>query len=251
VQEVPSAATTCKHAAETTEWPPVLEAFGLGAVAQSSLLAAGLLACWVTVPHRVVGVFAGFGAGAMLSAISFDLVAEADALASWQFGLWMLAGVLVFLAGDALVERMFGSEGSGGALGIVVGSVVDGVPESVIFGIQIATGFPISTSFLSAVWVSNIPQALAPSAELAESGWSSRRLGLLWLAVVLACGVAAALGFLATDVSSAVNGDRAAALAAGGLLAMLANSLVPFAYERAGRLAGVATAVGFCVSLLG
>jgi ZIP family zinc transporter len=229
----------------------VLDAFGLGLLAQSSLLVAGLAVCWITIPPRVVGVLAGFGAGAMLSAIAFDLVAEADALESWQFATWMLVGVAVFLAGDYVVERKFGSQGSGGAMGIVVGSVVDGVPESVIFGIQIATGFPISTSFLSAVWVSNIPQAIAPSADLRESGWSAARLGRLWLLVVLACGVAAALGYLATDLVSSVNGDRAAALAAGGLLAMLVNSLIPFAYERAKSLAGVATAVGFCVSLLG
>lgn len=229
----------------------MLEAFGLGTLAQSSLLLAGLAVCWVTVPSRLVGVLAGFGAGAMLAAISFDLVGEAEALESWQFALWMLIGVGVFLAGDYVVERRFGSEGAGGSMGIVVGSVVDGVPESIIFGIQIATGFPISASFLAAVFVSNIPQAVAPSADLAASGWGARRLGGLWLMVVLACGVAAVLGYAATDLSSGVNGDRAAALAAGGLLAMLANSLIPFAYERGKSLAGVATAVGFCVSLLG
>jgi ZIP family zinc transporter len=68
--------------------------------------------------------------------------------------------------------------------------------------------------------------------------------------VVLACGVAAALGFLATDLSGAVQGDRAAALAAGGLLAMLTNSLIPFSFDRGGSLAGVATAVGFCLSVI-
>jgi zinc transporter, ZIP family len=229
----------------------MLEAFGLGTAAQSSLLLAGLLVCWVTVPRRLVGILAGFGAGALIAAVSFDLVAEAEALASWEMALWMLVGVAVFLGGDYLVERRFGSEGSGGSMGIVVGSVVDGVPESIIFGIQIATGFPLSISFLAAVFVSNIPQAMAPSADLAATGWSPRRLGMLWLLVVLACGVAAALGFLAADMTGAATGDRMAALAAGGLLAMLTNSLMPFAYDRGGALAGAATVVGFCLSLLG
>jgi ZIP family zinc transporter len=85
----------------------VLKAFGLGTFAQSSLLFAGLLVCWVTVPRRVVGVAAGFGAGAMLSAVSFDLVAEASDLDFWAFGLWMLIGVAVFLLGDRFVERRF------------------------------------------------------------------------------------------------------------------------------------------------
>jgi ZIP family zinc transporter len=229
----------------------MLEAFGLGLLAQSSLLLAGLLVCWVTVPRRVVGALAGFGAGALIAAVSFDLIAEAEQLATWEFALWMMLGVGVFLGGDWVVERRFGSEGAGGSMGIVVGSVVDGVPESAIFGIQLATGLPLSLSFLGAVFVSNVPQAIAPSADLAATGWDAKRLGRLWLLVVVACGVAAALGYLVADTTGAASGDRMAALAAGGLLAMLTNSLMPFAFERAGQLAGVATVIGFCVSLLG
>ena len=229
----------------------MLDAFTLGTLAQSSLLLAGLLVCWIDIPPRVVGVLAGFGAGALIAAVSFDLIGQAEHLDNWELALWMLVGLVVFLGGDYVVERRFGSEGTGGAMGIVVGSVVDGVPESVIFGIQIATGFPISVSFLSAVFVSNIPQAVAPSADLHTAGWSVRRLGGLWLLVVVACGVAAALGFLAADAFSGATGDRMAALAAGGLLAMLTNSLIPFAYERGRALAGVATVIGFCVSLAG
>jgi len=230
----------------------VLDAFGLGLLGASSLLLAGLLACWLDVPARLVGILAGFGAGALIAAISFDLVAEAeDVLSFWQFALWMLVGVAVFLVADKMVETRFGQAGVGGAMGIVVGSVVDGVPESIIFGIQVGTGFPISLSFLAAVFISNIPQSIAPSADLSASGWSAKRVGTLWFWVVLACAVAAALGYLVTDLTSDAQGGRAAALAAGGLLAMLTNSLMPFSFERGGALAGAATAVGFCLSLLG
>jgi ZIP family zinc transporter len=229
----------------------MLEAFGWGFLAQSSLLVAGLLVCWVKVPTKLVGILGGFGAGAMIAAVSFDLLPEAEAhIEPWQTGVWMLVGVAVFLLADAFVERRFGSEGSGGAMGIVVGSVVDGVPESAILGIQVGAGLTISLSFVAAVFISNIPQAIAPSADLAAGGWGPRRLGGLWLLVVLACGVAAALGFLGTDLTGAVQGDRAAALAAGGLLAMLTNSLMPFSFERGGALAGAATALGFCLSVL-
>ena len=229
----------------------MLEAFGWGFLAQSSLLVAGLLVCWVKVPTKLVGILGGFGAGAMIAAVSFDLLPEAEAhIEPWQTGVWMLVGVAVFLLADAFVERRFGSEGSGGAMGIVVGSVVDGVPESAILGIQVGAGLTISLSFVAAVFISNIPQAIAPSADLAAGGWGPRRLGGLWLLVVLACGVAAALGFLGTDLTGAVQGDRAAALAAGGLLAMLTNSLMPFSFERGGALSGAATALGFCLSVL-
>ena len=186
----------------------MLEAFGLGLLGASSLLLAGLFACWVDVPARLVGILAGFGAGALIAAISFDLVVEAeDVLDRWQFALWMLVGVAVFLLADKAVESRFGEAGVGGAMGIVVGSVVDGVPESAIFGIQVGTAFPISLSFMAAVFISNIPQSIAPSADLSAAGWSARRVGTLWLWVVLACGVAAALGYLATDLTS---GHRAA-----------------------------------------
>src|SRR4029453_398215 len=230
----------------------MLEAFGWGFLAQSSLLVAGLLVCWITVPTKVVGVLGGFGAGAMIAAVSFDLLPEAQVhIKPWQTGLWMLVGVAVFLLAGQFVERRFGSEGAGGAMGIVVGSVVDGVPESAILGIQVGIGMTISLSFVAAVFISNIPQAIAPSADLAASGWGPRRLGQLWLLVVLACGVAAAFGFLATDLIGTVQGERAAALAAGGLLAMLTNSLIPFSFERGGALAGAATALGFCLSVVG
>jgi zinc transporter, ZIP family len=228
----------------------VFEAFGWGFLAQSSLLVAGLIVCWIKVPTKVVGILGGFGAGAMIAAVAFDLVPEAQVLDEWQFALWMLVGVAVFLVGDRIVDRRFGSEGVGGAMGIVVGSVVDGVPESLILGIQVGTGVTISLGFVAAVFISNIPQAVAPSADLVASGWGPGRLGRLWFTVVLACGIAALLGYLATDISGAAQGDRAAALAAGGLLAMLTNSLMPFSYERGGELAGAATAVGFCLAAL-
>lgn len=170
---------------------------------------------------RVVGILGGFGSGALIAAVSFDLIDEAAELTSVELAFWMLVGATIFIGGDYLVERRFGAEGEGGAMGIIVGSVVDGVPESVIFGIQVATGYPISVSFLGSVWVSNIPQSMAPSADLAADGWGWRKLGALWGGVGLACGVASALGYLVADVISEANGDLMAALAAGGLLAML------------------------------
>lgn len=108
----------------------MLEAFGWGLLAQSSLLVGGLVVCWVTVPQKVIGILGGFGAGAMIAAVSFDLLPEATKhIKPWQTGVWMLIGVAVFLIADALVERRFGSAGAGGAMGIIVGSVVDDFPS--------------------------------------------------------------------------------------------------------------------------
>ncbi|MCI0632403.1 MAG: hypothetical protein L0206_00560 [Actinobacteria bacterium] len=164
--------------------------------------------------------------------------------------IWLLVGAAVFVVSDRIVEAKFGGEGGSGPspLGIVVGAVVDGVPESLIFGIQLATGQAISASFLAAVWVSNIPQALAPSADLANEGWKWPKLVGMWGVVVLACGITSGLGFVVGDALG-VNGDRAAAFAAGGLLAMLTDSLMPYAFDRGGSWAGVWTVVGFAASM--
>lgn len=226
----------------------MLQAFALGAVAQSSLILSGLLPYVLRIPDRVIGILAGIGAGALVSAVAFDLTPEADVLPTVETALWILVGAAIFIIADRVIEQRFGEGGSAGALGIVLGSVVDGIPESLIFGIQIGTGTTISTAFLAAVFVSNIPQAIAPSADLKASGWGALRMTALWGSVVLACGVAASLGFIGGNVDDAT-GARAAAIAIGGLLAMLTNSLIPFAYAKGGALAGMATVIGFVGAL--
>jgi ZIP family zinc transporter len=228
----------------------LVEAIGLGLVSQASLLIAGVVVCWITFPTRLVGILAGFGAGALISAVAFDLIAETIRLDTWELALGMLGGAAIFLVGDRAVERRYGDEGTGGAMGIVVGSVVDGVPESAILGISVAAGAPISAAFVFAVFVSNIPQAIAPSADLASAGWGPARLAKLWGAVLGACVVAAALGYVVAE-GVGTDGSWMAAIAAGGLLAMLTDSLIPFAYERGRDWAGVATVVGFCLALGG
>lgn len=226
-----------------------IQALVLGGLAQSSLLLAGLAVYWVRPSAKVIGGLAGFGAGALISAVAFDLIPQAEELVDFEAALWLLIGAFIFVVADTFVESKYGAgDDASGPLGIVVGSVVDGVPESVIFGIQVATGQVISAVFLGAVFVSNIPQALAPSAALAESGWKLGRMAAMWGAVVGACAIAAWLAYLGGAALGAV-GDRAAAIAAGGLLAMLTDSLMPYAVNKGGAQAGIWTVVGFAASL--
>jgi ZIP family zinc transporter len=226
----------------------MLHAITLGALAQISLLLSGLLATWVRIPAKVVGWFAGLGAGALISAVSFDLTRQAAALGGLRLAAWLLVGAAAFIAGDVAIERRLGPAEGSDPLGIVLGSVVDGVPESLIFGIGVAAGNPVSIGFLGAVIVSNVPQALAPSADLVSAGWSRARLSAMWGSVVAACGLAAGLGYLAGTIGG--TGDAAAAFAAGGLLAMLTNSLMPFAFSRGGNLAGLWTVIGFALAVM-
>jgi len=225
-----------------------LQALALGGLAQSSLFLSGLVVYWVRPSTKVIGGLAGFGAGALISAVAFDLFPETSDLGRPQMVLWFLIGAAVFVVSDAIVESRYGEGDSAGPLGIVVGSVVDGVPESIIFGIQVASGQLIGAAFVMAVFVSNIPQALAPSAALAEAGWTRAKMARMWGLVVGACALTAWLGYL-VGIGFKAGGDRAAALAAGGLLAMLTDSLMPYAVSKGGNQAGVWTVVGFVASL--
>lgn len=229
----------------------MLDAIALGALGQSALLLSGILVYYLRLSPKVIGWLGGFGAGALLVAIMTDLVPQAElSLSIYEVGLWLLVGASIFLLADRFVSRKFGGEGGGGALGIVVGAIVDGIPESAIFGIQLATGIPVSIEFLFAIWVSNIPQSFVPSADLAAAGWTKSRMALMWSAVVVACGIAAGLGYLLAANVPDIFGARMAAIAAGGLLAMLTNSLVPFSVARGGEYAGLGTVIGFVLSLV-
>lgn len=226
----------------------MLQAFAVGALAQSSLLVAALFVYAFQLPDRVVGRMAGLGAGALLGAAAFQLVPEATPhLGGLEIGLWLMVGCAVFVVADTLIERRFGDSG---AMGIVVGNINDALPESLIFGIQLGTGLALSWPLAASVWVSNIPQVLPPAADLRSSGWKRGKQAVLWGAVILAAGICSGLGFAAAQALSDVNGARLAAFTAGGLIAMLTTSMIPFAYQKGGTQSGVWAVVGFALTLV-
>jgi ZIP family zinc transporter len=228
----------------------MLEAFVVGALAQSSLVLSGLLVYFVTLPSKAVGQLAGFGAGALLGAAAFQLAPESEAIAGAEIAFWMLVGGGVYVIADLLIERRLGSEGGSNSLGIVVGNINDALPESLIFGIQLGTGLVLSVPFVAAVWVSNIPQALPPSVDLAKSGWKMGRLVLMWGSVVLLAGVFSAVGYGVAQAIGDVVGARVAAFTLGGLITMLMTSMIPFAYEKGGVATGIWATVGFVIQLV-
>ena len=223
-------------------------AFFVSFVAQAPLILGGLLVYWFKIPTKFVGWLGGSGAGALISAIAFNLIPDAETMQPLMVALWLMVGAGVFVGLDALVEKNFGEKA--GALGIVLGSIIDGVPECVIFGIQLATGQAISQAFLTAVMVSNIPQSIAPSADLAKQGDPMRKTVRMWLGVVLICAVAGALTYVVGIRMSGLTGAAVSAFAAGGLIAMLTTSLIPFSYERGGLITGVWAVAGFAISFL-
>jgi zinc transporter, ZIP family len=226
----------------------MLSAFLVSILAQAPLILGGLLVFWFKIPTKLVGWLGGYGAGALISAIAFDLIPGAEVLSRQMVVVWLMVGALVFYGLDFLVEKKFGERA--GALGIVLGSLIDGVPECVIFGIQIASGAAISRAFLTAVMVSNIPQSVAPSADLAMQDTSKRKVTGMWLAVVIICAVAGALAYAFGIRVADATGAAVSAFAAGGLICMLATSLIPFSFERGGLITGIWAVAGFAMSFL-
>ncbi len=234
----------------------MLTALAWGFVAASSLLIGALLALRVSFSRRAIGLIMAFAAGVLISAVAYELVQEAveehDAAGA---ALGLFSGALVFFAGDLMVSRYGGGQrksqaGSGedaGALAIVLGTVLDGIPESVVLGLTLVTG-QISLSMLVAVFISNLPEALAATSGLRRGGWSSSRILGLWSAVAIISAVAAMLGYgLFVDASEATLAF-VLSFAGGAILTMLADTMMPEAFEDAGPLVGLLTTLGFALA---
>ena len=201
---------------------------------------------------RTIGLIMGFGAGALISAIAYELVPE-SAVEGWNTALAFLLGALAFFAGDWLVDRRGGADrkdiagdqpgGSGGA--IFVGTLLDNVPESIILGMSLALGGAINLAFLAAVFISNLPEGVAGSINLTNSGVPRRRVFWMWAALVLISAACAAVGYAVVYILPAADGRTAQAFAAGAMLTMLADAMMPEAFEHGGKLVGLFTVFGF------
>ncbi|RPI20634.1 MAG: ZIP family zinc transporter [Actinobacteria bacterium] len=238
----------------------MVEAFLWGAFAASSLLLGAAIAIARTPHRRMLGMVMGFGAGVLLSAVSFELIAKAIAasggLEAAMAGFFVGAGV--FGAGDALIARsgyahrkdISGAPPDATGMAIVLGALLDGIPESAVLGLTLVATGEIGAAMLVAVFVSNVPEGIAATASLRSGGWSTRGLLALWGSMALAAGVAAALGFAMLDGASPEALAFVLAFAAGAILAMLSTSMMPEAYEHAGRVVGIVTTFGFALALV-
>jgi zinc transporter, ZIP family len=232
----------------------LLEAVVWGGLAAGALLVGFFLSAR-GLSHRMVGMIMGFGAGALLSAIAYELVPE-TALGGGGLAVAFVLGALTFYGADRLVARRGGGEridvtgdaagGSGSA--IYIGTLLDNVPESIILGMGLALGGAINTAFLVAVFVSNLPEGIAGTLNLQASGRSRRDVFWMWASLVLISAACAGLGFMAIQWLPGATGRRAQAFAAGAMLTMLADAMMPEAFEHGGKVVGLLTVMGFLAS---
>jgi ZIP family zinc transporter len=235
----------------------MIEAFFWGALGASALFVGALVAYLLAPSRRVIAVVMALGTGVLIGSISFELIDEAleTRTVGWV-SLLVLVGAMVFTLGDWLLDRRGASErkdptgkqAEGSPLAIVLGSVLDGIPESFVLGLTVLQG-GVSIAFFTGVALSNFPEGMASSSGLEAAGWPRRRVMLMWLAVVAASAIAAALGYLVLDEESGHTGALVQSFAAGALLAMLADTLLPEAYKVEGVWTGPLVVVGFAASL--
>jgi ZIP family zinc transporter len=231
------------------------EALAWGLVASSSLILGGVLAHTVRLGNRVLGLVMAFGAGVLISAVAFELVEEAFEGSSGEGAVatGLLAGSVVFFAGDWYIDRVGGDgrksssgmQANGTGLAIVLGIVLDGIPESVVLGLTVLQEGTISLAFLAAVFLSNLPEAIAATAGLSRAGWSQARVLGLWVLVCLVSGLAALLGATAFDGAGARTIAFVLSFAAGAILTMLADTMMPEAFTHGGKAVGLLTTLGF------
>jgi ZIP family zinc transporter len=230
--------------------------FGWGTLAGSSLVIGAVVALRFHLSLRAIGLIMGFGAGVLISALSFDLVDEAAEKSSGQG--WVAAGVFagcaVFFGGDRLIDRLGGggrkkaAQEGGSPLSIVLGTVLDGIPESMVIGLTIFEGGAVGAAYLAAVFISNLPEAISSTSGLVSSGWAKSRILWMWVAIALISGVASLAGYALFQDSPPDTVAFVLAFAAGAILTMLAQTMMPEAYEHGGKLVGVVTTLGFAVA---
>src|SRR3954468_23070977 len=221
-------------------------ALGWGALAASSLIVGALLGAARPWPPRLVGAVLAFGAGALISAVSFDLVEEGSRLGDQgTVGIGLAIGALTYFGLDRAIDRR-GSGGGGTALAL--GAFLDGIPEQMVLGIGLATGQGVSVGLLVAIFVSNLPEAIGSSTDMHAAGRSKSSIRLLWIAVAVICTLATVVGWAIADNASNNLKAIVDGFAAGALLVMLIDSMIPEATEKFGRKAGLVTVLGFAVA---
>jgi ZIP family zinc transporter len=238
-----------------------LNAAWWGGLAAAALLLGAGIAMTVRLPGRLLGLVLAFGAGVLMSTVAYELVEDAlrAELGSPLVALGFAGGAVVFFGGSVVLagrsrpgmaRSTDPGEAQAGGAQIVLGAVLDGIPESVVLGASLVGGAGISVPVLVAVLISNVPEGIGASADMLAAGRSKGSVVRIWLVVVAASAAASALGYALLRDAPPELVASVETFAAGAIIAMLAESMIPEAYQEGGRAVGLATALGFAVSAL-
>lgn len=228
----------------------ILEASFWGLVSTSPLIIGAWIAMRFRPSSKIVGMVMGFGAGALISAIAYELIPETSPRDFASFIALGLGAVVFYLATSWIIRRSrdHGKEDNAKTQtgkAIVLGALLDGIPESLVLGLSLVTGDAISIAFLGAVFVSNLPESIAATSEMDRGGMPQHRIYRIWLTVLLSCVIVTIIGAALIQLIPALEGFYVKAFAAGAVLAMLADSMIPEGFQEGGRPTGLMVVMGF------
>jgi ZIP family zinc transporter len=243
-------------------FPVWLRAGLWGLLAGSALLLGAALGYFVRVPQRLIAAVMAFGSGVLISALSFDLMDEAYKRGGFDStAVGFVCGAAVYTAANMYLSRRGAkhrkrsgdqqkSDDGDNGLAIAVGALLDGIPESVVIGVSMIEGGAVSLVAVVAIFMSNLPEGLSSAAGMKKAGRTAPYVFGVWAGIALISGVAALAGYA---VFSGFSPDVIAgttAVAAGAILAMLADTMIPEAFETAHDFAGLITVIGFLIAFV-
>lgn len=247
-----------------------IEAGFWGLVGGSALILGAAIAWFASLPQRLIAAVMAIGSGVLISAVAFDLMDEAFKQGGFAATAWgFLGGALVYTAANVIISRRgarhrkrsgeaphaqqpAANDAGGGntGLAIAVGALLDGIPESVVIGVSLLDGGGVSAVTVAAVFLSNVPEGLSSAAGMKKAGRGAAYVFGVWIAIALMSGVAAMLGNLL--LAGAAPGVIACvtAIAAGAILAMLVDTMIPEATESTHEFSGLIAVVGFLIAFV-
>ncbi len=239
---------------------PIWAQAGLwGLLAGSALLLGAAVGYFVNVSQRLIAGIMAFGGGVLISALSFDLMDEAYKRGGFDStALGFVGGAVLYTAANWFLARQGAkhrkrsgkqqpseAENSGSGLAIAVGALLDGIPESVVIGVSMLAGGSVSWVAVVAIFLSNIPEGLSSSAGMKKAGRSKTYVFGVWGVIAFVSGLASLAGYTLFRHYSADVIAGTTAVAAGAILSMLADTMIPEAFETAHDFAGLITVLGF------
>jgi ZIP family zinc transporter len=239
----------------------VAEVIIFAVIASSALVIGGVLGAYWDAPTTFTGIMLAFASGSLIAALCFELFPEAFELGgAWRAGIGLLLGGASFVAANAALDHWVagsaqkdqrekvqkGSEGVGFALLAAV--TLDGVPENLALGVSLIDEG--SLTLLVAIFFSNLPESLVGAVAMRRDGRSVRYAITIWALCAVLLALAVVLGWAALGGASEHLLAFFLAYAGGAVLASLADTLMPEAFEHGKPWNSFATAAGFFLAFM-